>query len=145
MELKSIGIIHSPYKNKSDAPRQGRLRDELFEIEIFPEFTEGLCDVEGATHLIIMFWCDRGKREVLTVLPPGAESHHGVFATRSPDRPNPIALDIVDLVKRENNRIWVRKMDALDGSPLLDIKPYLGDLDSFPEAKLEWFSNDKHD
>ncbi len=142
MELKQIGTIHSPYEKKSDAPRQGRIKDDRFVIEVFPEYAEGLKDIEFASHLFVLFWCDQAGRNKLTALPPGDKTERGVFATRSPARPNPVGIDVVDLVKREGNRLMVRKMDALNGSPLLDIKPYIGDVDAVPEAKLGWLTRE---
>lgn len=139
MQLRQIGTIYSPYKHHSDAPKQGRLRDDLFKIEIFNEFSKGLKDIEEARHLIVLYWCDRADREALCVVPPWDTKSHGVFATRSPSRPNPIAFDIVDFVKREGNVLYVKKMDALDGSPLLDIKPYSSRTDSILESEIAWF------
>ncbi|MFZ7120882.1 MAG: tRNA (N6-threonylcarbamoyladenosine(37)-N6)-methyltransferase TrmO [Eubacteriaceae bacterium] len=135
MELKQIGIIHSPYKESSQAPPQGRMKDELFEIELFDEYLEGLKDVEKVSHLIVLYWCDKAERDVLTVVTPWEDKPHGVFATRSPRRPNPIAFDIVDLVKIDKNKLLVKKMDALDGSPLLDIKPYSEKIDCITGTK----------
>lgn len=138
MQLKQIGVIHSPYKEKQEAPFQGRLKEDHFVIEVCPEFAAGLQDVEGATHLVILYWCDRGDRSILLATPPWDDQPHGVFATRSPNRPNPIAFDIVDLVSREGNRLVVRGMDALDNSPLLDIKPYNSQTDAIPGAGIAW-------
>ncbi len=139
MNLKQIGIIHSPYKERSDAPRQGRMRNDKFRIEVFPEYEKGLKDIERATHLIVLFWCSKADRDTLEVTTPWDVVPHGVFVTRSPQRPNPIALDIVNLEKREGNILYVEKMDALDKTPLIDIKPYSPGIDSIPEAKMAWF------
>ncbi|MBZ4687912.1 MAG: hypothetical protein PWQ96_690 [Clostridia bacterium] len=139
MKLKQIGIIHSPYKEKSAAPPQGRMKEDTFEIEILSQFADGLKDIETATHLIILYWLDRAERDKLIANTPWDDEPHGVFATRSPARPNPIAFDIVDLVKREGNKLYVKGMDALDQSPLLDIKPYNSRTDAIPDAKLGWF------
>ncbi len=139
MNLKQIGIIHSPYKERSDAPRQGRLRNDKFKIEIFPEYEKGLKDIEKATNLIVLFWCDKADRNTLSVTTPWDVNPHGVFVTRSPQRPNPIAFDIVNLIKKEGNILHVEKMDALDKTPLIDIKPYSPSIDSIPEAKTAWF------
>lgn len=139
MNLKQIGVIHSPYKERFDAPRQGRLREDNFKIEVFPEYEKGLKDIEKASHLIVLFWCDKADRDTLEVTTPWDVKLHGVFVTRSPQRPNPIALDIVNLIKREGNNLYVEKMDALDKSPLIDIKPYSPGIDNIPEAKNAWF------
>lgn len=128
MELKSIGIIHSPY-NES-APFQGRHAKEMVEVEVFKEFERGLKDIERASHLIILYLCDRANRDKLEARPPHDTETHGVFATRSPNRPNPIALCTVELVERNGNILKVKGLDALNDSPLIDIKPYVPKIDS---------------
>jgi len=137
MQLKQIGVIHSPYKEKKDAPRQGRTKEEQFIIEIYPEYAAGLKDIEDASHLIVLYWFDKGDRNTLLTKTPSDDSVHGVFATRSPNRPNPIAFDIVDLVDRQENKLIVRGMDALDNSPLADIKPYVAPIDAIPGARFK--------
>ena len=123
-ELKPIGVIHSPYLRRGDAPRQGRLSDRESVIEVFPAYAEGLQDVEFHLHLIVLYWLDRSDRATLKATPPGTGREHGVFATRSPDRPNPIGFAVADLLHRDGNRLVVRGLDALDGTPLLDLKPF---------------------
>jgi tRNA-Thr(GGU) m(6)t(6)A37 methyltransferase TsaA len=130
VQLKPIGVIHSPYQNQAEAPRQGRLQMDTGEIEVFPEFEAGLKDIEKNSHLLILYWCDRGTRDTILTAKPWDERVRGVFATRSPNRPNPIAIDLVDLIRRDGNRLVVRGIDALDKSPLLDIKPYSFKLDT---------------
>ena len=125
-----IGTIHSPFQTREGTPRQGRFSDALVTLEILPEFTEGLQDVEQQPHLIVLYWLDRSNRTALKAIPPHTGIEHGVFATRSPDRPNPIGICIVELVRREGNQLFVRGLDALDGTPLLDIKPYSAAIDS---------------
>jgi len=131
MELRPIGVISSPFREKGEAPHQGRFSAAESVIEVFPEFAEGLLDVAHHERILVLYWCDRSRRDVLTAIPPHARERreHGVFATRSPERPNPIALCLVDLLAVEGNRLAVRGLDALDGSPLLDIKPFSRDLD----------------
>jgi tRNA (adenine37-N6)-methyltransferase len=123
-KLKPIGVIRSPYIWRGDAPRQGRLSDKESAIEVLPAYAEGLHDVEHHPHLIVLYWLDRADRDTLKATPPGTRTEHGVFATRSPDRPNPIGFAVVDLIRRDGTRLVVRGLDALDGTPLLDIKPY---------------------
>jgi tRNA (adenine37-N6)-methyltransferase len=123
-ELKPIGVIHSPYLQRSDAPRQGRLSDRESAIEVFPAYAEGLQDVELHPHLIVLYWLDRSSPDTLKATPPGTGTERGVFATRSPDRPNPIGFAVVDLIRRDGNLLVVVGLDALDGTPLLDLKPY---------------------
>ena len=133
MELVSIGVIHSPYQVKGDAPRQGRLSPATSEIEIFPEYAEGLKDIVERPHLIIMYWLDRAERGTLTAIPPYSKEEHGVFATRSPDRPNPIGFAVTDLLGIDGTRLTVRGLDAFDGTPVLDIKPYSPEIDCIKE------------
>ncbi len=139
MELVPIGEVHSPYREPKEAPHHGRFSDKLAELEVYPGFADGLKDVEQATHLIVLYWCDRASRDVLQTTTPHGPEVRGVFACRSPSRPNPIAFCVVELVERKGNRLVVRGLDALDGSPLLDIKPYSSEMDSVPEARIGWF------
>lgn len=132
-----IGVFHSPFKGSRDAPQQGRQRGEVGEIEVFAEFEEGLRDIEDCTHLILIFWMDRASRDLLLAMPPHEQKVHGVFATRSPHRPNPIGLTVVELLEKNGRRLRVRGIDAADGTPLLDIKPYFPSLNSIPEARVK--------
>ena len=134
MELIQIGVIHSPYQERKEAPRQGRLSDNEMILEIFPEFELALKDTERLSHLIVLYWGDRSNRDVLQSRTPFSSTPVGVFSSRSPNRPNPIAFCVADLIRREGNRLIVRGVDALDGSPLLDIKAYAAAIDSFPDA-----------
>lgn len=129
MKLKPIGIINSPYKIKADSPRQGRFSEELSEITVFGEYLEGLQDIEKHGYLIILYWLDRAEDYKLKVIPPGKIREQGLFSTRAPVRPNPIALCIVKLIRIEKNVLTVKWLDALDGSPLIDIKPFLPEVD----------------
>ena len=144
MILCPIGVIHTPYARREDIPRQGRLSSELCEIEVFLEFAPALKDIEQCTHLFVIFWLHLADRSRLTATPPLDGKEHGVFATRSPNRPNPLALDIVELQEIKGNRLTVRGMDALDGSLLLDIKPYSAGIDSFPQARIAWQKDGGH-
>jgi len=138
MNLKQIGIIHSPFKTKAEAPFQGRHSNEVCEVEVFEEFLPGLTDVEGCTHLILLYWLDRADRKMLKAFPPYDGKEHGVFSTRSPNRPNPIGIGIVELLGIEEGRLRVRGLDAMEGSPLVDIKPYFSEVDSIPNATVGW-------
>jgi len=128
-EIRPIGYVKSPYKERKDAPRQGRLSDTVSEIVIDEQYLSGLEDVEKKSHLIILSWFDRADRTMLKATPPHEMIEHGVFATRSPNRPNPIGFSVVDLLGREGNILHVRGLDALDGTPVVDIKPYSPDID----------------
>ena len=133
--LTPIGIIHSPYQQRGDAPRQGRLVNTLSEIEIYPEFRDALECVENLSHLIVLYWQDRSNRMTLKSRTPFSEEPVGVFASRSPNRPNPIAFCVAEIVEIKENRLTVRGVDALDGSPLLDLKVYAVQIDSVPNAR----------
>jgi len=139
-KLKPIGIIHTPYKKDGDVPYQAYKSEDVGEIEVFKEYEEGLKDIEGFSHLIILYEFHKSiKRSVkkehylnsfgLLVKPYLDDTPHGLFATRSPNRPNPIGLTIVKLLKREGNTLKVKYVDMLDGTPLLDIKPYVPRFD----------------
>lgn len=139
LNLRPIGVIRSPYKTPSECPRQGRLSDEVSVVEVFPEFEEGLKDIETCTHLIILYWLDRARRNVLTAVPPHDGREHGVFATRSPHRPNPIGFAVVELLERRGRELVVKWLDAVDGTPVVDIKPYSPAMDCVENAKVGWF------
>ena len=133
--FRPIGFIKSPYTNTSNIPRGcGAKHEAVGSLEILPEFAQGLLDIEGFSHLYVLWVFDRSTDFDLIAHPPTDEERpHGVFATRSPRRPNPIALTTVELLMREGNALHVRGVDMLDGTPILDIKPYLS---SIPEEKL---------
>lgn len=135
MELKPIGIVHSVYKEKKDAPRQGRLSDQESVIEIFQDYSQALKEIEKVSHLFVLYWGDRSDRSVLQSSTPFSEEPIGVFASRSPNRPNPIAICVVDLIKKEGDRLVVRGLDALDDSLVLDIKVYSSGIDCISTAK----------
>ena len=133
--FRPIGYIHSPYTETSAIPRGCGARHEAEgTLEIFREFEAGLMDIEGFSHLFVLWAFDRSTDFDLVAHPPTDEKRpHGVFATRSPRRPNPIALTVVELLGREGALLRVRGVDMLDGSAILDIKPYLS---SIPQEKL---------
>jgi tRNA-Thr(GGU) m(6)t(6)A37 methyltransferase TsaA len=141
MQLTPIGIIHSPYKERGQAPRQGRLSDNEITLEIYPQFAEALKGIERCSHLIVLYWGDQANREILQSRTPFSDFPVGVFTSRSPNRPNPIAFCVADLICRDENRLIVRGVDALDGSPLLDIKAYAPDMDCIPEATNKHIPN----
>ena len=134
-----IGFVSSPYTNTSEIPKGlGAKHDVDGVLKILPEFEPGLTDIEGFSHLIVLWEFDRSPRvelrgDDLLASPPSDNRQHGVFATRSPRRPNPIGLTIVQLLRREGVELHVRGVDMLDGTPILDIKPYLS---SIPSEKL---------
>ena len=136
--LEPVGVIHSPYREKKDAPFQGRHEMKECTIEVFEAYESGLLDIDRCTHLYVLYWQHKGDRKILQTRTPWGPEIRGVFSTRSPNRPNPIGLCVVDLMEREGRILKVKGLDALDGSPLIDIKPYEGSLDAFPDARIGW-------
>jgi tRNA-Thr(GGU) m(6)t(6)A37 methyltransferase TsaA len=136
MHLKPIGIIHSPFKDRKRCPPQGR--EEVCRIEIFEPYAKGLKDIDGFSHLILVYWLHCSGNYSLLVKTPWDSEPHGVFATRSPNRPNALGFSAVELIERDGNKLKVKGLDALEGTPLLDIKPYLPEIDSKTKVKLGW-------
>jgi tRNA-Thr(GGU) m(6)t(6)A37 methyltransferase TsaA len=136
MQLKPIGIIHSPYKNKRGCPPQGR--EEICWIEIFEPYAEGLKDIDGFSHLILLYWLHSSKGYSLLLETPWDPEPHGVFATRSPNRPNALGFSVAELIERDGNRLKVKGLDALEGTPLIDIKPYLPEIDAKADVRIGW-------
>ncbi|MGB8730952.1 MAG: tRNA (N6-threonylcarbamoyladenosine(37)-N6)-methyltransferase TrmO [Candidatus Sulfotelmatobacter sp.] len=131
---RPIGYVTSPYKNTGEIPKGlGAKHEADGVLNILPGFEPGLTDIEGFSHLIILWEFDRSQGFELLGTPPSDNRPHGVFATRSPRRPNPIGLTIVELLRRKGTELHVRGVDMLDGTPILDIKPYLS---SIPIEKL---------
>jgi len=141
MELVPIGIIHSPYQERGQAPRQGRLSESLITLELHPQFVAALEGIGRCSHVIVLYWGDRANRETLQSPTPFSEAPVGVFSSRSPNRPNPIAFCVADLVRQEGACLIVRGVDALDGSPLLDIKAYSPAIDCIPQAHNKHIPN----
>jgi tRNA-Thr(GGU) m(6)t(6)A37 methyltransferase TsaA len=138
---KPIGAIHSPFKEPRDAPIQSACaRDVEGTVEIFPQYSEGLADLEGFSHIILIYHFHLSKGHSLRVKPYLNNELRGVFATRAPARPNSIGISIVRLVKVEGRKLHIRDVDILDGTPLLDIKPYVPEFDSRSTEKIGWLS-----
>jgi tRNA-Thr(GGU) m(6)t(6)A37 methyltransferase TsaA len=128
---QAIGFVESPYKDTAAIPKGlGVKHDAEGILRILPEFELGLTDIEGFSHLMVIWAFDRSHGFDLLGTPPFDNRPHGVFATRSPRRPNPIALTVVELLRRENELLYVRGVDMLNGTPILDIKPYLSNVPS---------------
>lgn len=132
--MQPIGYVRSPYKDTQEIPKGlGATHEAEGILEIQPEFEPGLTDIEGFSHLFVIWAFDRSEGYQLVGTPPSDDRPHGVFATRSPRRPNPIGLTVVELLGREGRVLSVRGIDMLDGTPILDIKPYLS---SIPQERL---------
>jgi len=126
---RPIGHVSSPFKSTSEIPKGlGAKHDADGVLKVLAEFEAGLTDIEGFSHLIVLWEFDRSQGFELLGTPPSDNRPHGVFATRSPRRPNPIGLTTVELVRREGSNLHVRGVDMLDGTPILDIKPYLSGI-----------------
>ncbi len=136
-----IGIIHSPFKNIKGMPIQPTgAKGIAGTIEIYPEFAEGLKDLEGFSHIILIYHFHLSKGYSLKVKPFMDENFRGVFATRAPKRPNPIGISVVKLRKIEGNILNIEDVDIIDCTPLLDIKPYVPEFDVQEIEKIGWLS-----
>jgi tRNA-Thr(GGU) m(6)t(6)A37 methyltransferase TsaA len=138
-EVRPIGVLHTPWRSTSECPRNGRRADPppLCTAELLPEYLDGLHSIEGYTHLILLYWLDRATAPEMIFTPPRHSEPRGVFATRTPRRPNPIGLSVVRFEGLDDRRrLLVRYLDCVDGTPLIDIKPYLRTTDCEPEASM---------
>ena len=136
---RPIGIIHSPFTDIAGMPIQPRGAASVpGTVEVGPEFAAGLQDLEGFSHVILLYHFHRVQEARLTVTPFLDAQPRGVFATRAPQRPNPIGLSIVKLLGIEGNILHIENVDILDGTPLLDIKPYVPEFDQHPAERIGW-------
>jgi len=139
IKLRPIGIIHTPYKEPKGIPIQGKFEKSVTgTIEIFPEYQKGLKDIEGFSHLILIYHFNRSKEEKLVGRPFLEDQEHGIFAIRSPHRPNHLGFSIVKVEKVKGSTVIFSELDMLDKTPLLDIKPYISHFDSRKDAKNGW-------
>lgn len=149
IELEKIGIIHTPFENDEDIPFQAYKSKEEGKIEVFEEYEESLKDIEGFSHVIVLYKFHNPieesvkekyhlKSEGLLVKPYLDDKFHGKFSTRSPNRPNPIGLSILKLLKREENILHVEGVDMLNETPLLDLKPYIPKFDQRDNVEIGW-------
>ena len=139
--IHPIGTISTPWRTIAACPRNGRQPDPAppCSVRLFPEFVEGLRSIEGFSHLILLYWLDQAKPAELVFTPPFDGQPRGVFSTRTPRRPNPIALSVVAFDGFEApDTLKVRYLDCLDGTPLIDIKPFLPTTDCEPGASMGW-------
>ncbi len=134
-----IGVIRTSYKTLEAIPKTlGEAPTAEGVIEIDPAYEEGLSDIDGFSHLLVIFAFHLSTAKPLKVIPPKQKKERGVFGTRSPHRPNAIGILTVEFLRREGRRLFVRGVDVVDGTPVLDIKPYLKHFDSRPEATQGW-------
>jgi len=145
IQYKPIGIIHSPFKEVKGTPIQPAGAKGIDgNVEVFPEYAQGLKDLEGFSHIILLYHFHLSGKPSLMVTPFMDSSPRGVFATRSPRRPNPIGLSVVRLVGIEENILHIQDIDIIDGTPLLDIKPYVPDFDIREVQRFGWLENNIH-
>ncbi len=141
MEIKyrPIGVIKTPFKEKKGTPIQPKAaRGVKGVVEVFEEFKEGLKDIDGFSHIILIYHFHLSKKYSLLVKPYMDDNFHGVFATRAPARPNNIGISIVKLLKIEDNKLYIENVDIIDGTPLLDIKPYVPEFETEEEIRKGW-------
>ncbi|RLF04319.1 MAG: tRNA (N6-threonylcarbamoyladenosine(37)-N6)-methyltransferase TrmO [Thermoprotei archaeon] len=136
---RPIGVIRTPFKSPIGVPIQPpAARGVRGIVEVFPEYVEGLKDLEGFSHIILIYHFHLVKKYSLRVVPYMDDKPRGIFATRAPARPNPIGISVVKLVGIEGSRLYVEEVDVVDGTPLLDIKPYVPAFDCRPHARIGW-------
>jgi tRNA-Thr(GGU) m(6)t(6)A37 methyltransferase TsaA len=142
---RPIGVVHSPFKEPYGTPIQSAAaRDIEGVIEVFPHYAEGLRDVEGFSHLILIYHFHLSNESSLIVKPHLDDGTHGVFATRAPNRPNPIGISVVRLVRVDGTKLHIKGVDTLDGTPVLDIKPYVPHFDAIETERIGWLKDRVH-
>ena len=140
-EVTPIGLVHSPHRQAEGTPIQPRWAAGIEgTVELLPEFAPGLRDLDGFDRIWLLYWFDRARTARVEVVPYLDTQTRGIFATRAPSRPNPIGLSCVRLLAVEGARLRVADLDMLDGTPLLDIKPYVPDCDVFPVDRIGWYA-----
>ena len=138
--IHPIGIIHTPFTDKEKTPIQPSRSETTGRVEVYPEYADGLQDIDGYSHIILLYIFRRSSGYTLSVKPFLDDQSRGLFAARYPSRPNPIGLSIVRLLERHENTLVVEGIDVLDGTPLIDIKPYVPDFDIRTEVRTGWYA-----
>jgi len=139
IKYKPIGVIHSPFKEPKGTPIQPAGAENIAgTVELLPEYAEGLKDLEGFSHIFLIYHFHLSRKALLKEKPFMDDKEHGVFAMRGPSRPNPVGISVVRLEKIENNILYVKDVDIVDGTPLLDIKPYVPEFDIRKVEKTGW-------
>ncbi|MCD6513002.1 MAG: tRNA (N6-threonylcarbamoyladenosine(37)-N6)-methyltransferase TrmO [Thermoplasmata archaeon] len=146
IEYEPIGIIHSPFKSVNGTPIQPKGAMGIKgSVEVYEEYVEGLEGIEDFSHIILIYHFHLSKKHDLKVVPYMNDKPIGVFATRAPSHPNPIGISTVKLVERDRNILYVENVDIIDGTPLLDIKPYVPAFDAYMEkTRIGWLENNIH-
>ena len=132
-----IGRIRTPWRKRQDCPKNARGSDAVCTIALDSRYAQGLVGVSACTHLIVLYFMDRARRDLMVQAPRHHSEPRGTFSVRSPVRPNPIAMSVVKLLRVEGTTLSVVGLDCLDGTPLIDIKPYFASVDSVPDAVVE--------
>ena len=138
-----IGRIRTPWKRREDCPKNPRETDAGCTIVLDPRWKNGLIGLESVSHVVVLYWMDRARRDLVLQMPNHYAEGRGTFALRSPVRPNPIAVSVARLVRIKGNRLTVVGLDCIDNTPLLDLKPYFASTDSVPEASVGWHASRK--
>jgi tRNA-Thr(GGU) m(6)t(6)A37 methyltransferase TsaA len=141
-----IGRIRTPWKTRDECPknaRESRESNAVCTIEVNPRWGEALRHVETCTHLLVLYWMDRARRDLVLQMPRPRGEQRGTFALRSPVRPNPIAASVARLVKLDGTTLSVVGLDCIDGTPLIDLKPYFASTDAVPDAHVGWHAGRK--
>ncbi|OAS23271.1 tRNA (N6-threonylcarbamoyladenosine(37)-N6)-methyltransferase TrmO [Methylobacterium platani] len=136
--LYFVGRVRTPWTVRAECPRNSAQSDAVCTLEVDPRFAPALANLAGTSHLIVLYWMDRAPRNLVAQQPRHAPRARGTFALRSPARPNPIAVSVVELLGIDGAALSVRGLDCLDGTPLLDIKPYFASTDAKPQARVGW-------
>jgi len=136
--LYFIGRIRTPWPTRDDCPKNARGSDAVCTIEVDPRYAAALTGVETCTHLLVLYWMHQARRDLVLQAPRHYAEHRGTFALRSPVRPNPIAASVVRLHRLDSLRLTVVGLDCMDGTPLLDLKPYFASTDAVPDAVVGW-------
>lgn len=143
MKVEPIGIIHTPFKHKKDESTRRFGSRVVGTIEVFKKYKDGLCDIDGFSHIVLIFRFHRSRGYRLKVKPFLDDKLRGLFATRAPRRPNQLGVSIVKLMKRRGNILTVKGVDMLDGTPLLDIKPYIPNSNPKRGVRIGWLEGKK--
>jgi tRNA-Thr(GGU) m(6)t(6)A37 methyltransferase TsaA len=133
-----IGRIRTPWTRREDCPKNARESDAPCTIEVDPRWSAGLRGVETCSHLLVLYWMDKARRDLVVQVPRHYGEPRGTFALRSPARPNPIAVSVVRLRQVDGNKLSVIGLDCLDNTPLIDVKPYFASTDAAPDAVVGW-------
>ncbi len=141
--LYYIGRIRTPWQRREDCPKNARESDAVCTVEVDPRWAQGLTGLESVSHVLLLYWMDRARRDLLVQSPRHYTERRGTFALRSPARPNPIAASVARLLRVDGNKLSVVGLDCLDNTPLIDIKPYFASTDAVPDAQVGWHTGRK--